>query len=190
MVAALRVPGGGAFTRGEIDEYTKFVGIYGARGLAYIKVNERAKGVEGLQSPIVKNIPLDNLNVILDRVGAVDGDIVFFGTTTINPSTPCSPFTANLYAFTFTGGPAYDTNNDGTLTASTTSKSGKTTTTTAGDSTKVFSKSGSRGTSPFIVDQHLVFSAGGELEMFGDPEDFNNGVGQAGVRILSWRMLK
>src|SRR3546814_11800939 len=65
--------------RSQIDDYTKFVGIYGAKGLAYIKVNERAKGVEGLQSPIVKNIPEDNLNVILDRVGAVDGDIVFFG---------------------------------------------------------------------------------------------------------------
>lgn len=121
---------------------------------------------------------------------AVAGDIVFFGTTTINPQAPCSPFTANLYAFTFTGGPAYDTNNDGTLTASTTSGSGKKAVTTTGDSTKVFSKAGARGTSPFIVDQHLVFSVGGELEMFGDPEDFNNGVGQAGVRILSWRMVK
>ena len=78
-VAALRVPGGASMPRSRIDEYTKFVGIYGAKGLAYIKVNERAKGVEGLQSPIVKNIPLDNLNAILDRVGAVDGDIVFFG---------------------------------------------------------------------------------------------------------------
>ena len=78
-VAALRVPGGASMPRKQIDDYTKFVGIYGARGLAYIKVNERANGVEGLQSPIVKNIPLDNLNVILDRVGAVDGDIVFFG---------------------------------------------------------------------------------------------------------------
>ncbi|WP_248799843.1 aspartate--tRNA ligase [Pseudomonas sp. MWU13-2105] len=78
-VAALRVPGAGSMPRSKIDEYTKFVGIYGAKGLAYIKVNERAKGVEGLQSPIVKNIPEANLNVILDRVGAVDGDIVFFG---------------------------------------------------------------------------------------------------------------
>ncbi|MEC6742319.1 aspartate--tRNA ligase [Pseudomonas qingdaonensis] len=78
-VAALRVPGGASMPRSRIDEYTKFVGIYGAKGLAYIKVNERAKGVEGLQSPIVKNIPEANLNVILDRVGAVDGDIVFFG---------------------------------------------------------------------------------------------------------------
>ena len=78
-VAALRIPAGASMPRSRIDDYTKFVGIYGARGLAYIKVNERAKGVEGLQSPIVKNIPLENLNAILDRVGAVDGDIVFFG---------------------------------------------------------------------------------------------------------------
>ncbi|NQD80367.1 aspartate--tRNA ligase [Pseudomonas seleniipraecipitans] len=78
-VAALRVPGGASMPRKQIDDYTKFVGNYGARGLAYIKVNERAKGVEGLQSPIVKNIAEPNLNTILDRVGAVDGDIVFFG---------------------------------------------------------------------------------------------------------------
>ncbi|XBG31063.1 aspartate--tRNA ligase [Pseudomonas sp. 13.2] len=78
-VTALRLPGGASMPRSKIDEYTKFVGIYGAKGLAYIKVNERAKGVEGLQSPIVKNIPEANLNNILDRVGAVDGDIVFFG---------------------------------------------------------------------------------------------------------------
>jgi aspartyl-tRNA synthetase len=78
-VAALRVPGGASMPRKQIDDYTQFVGIYGAKGLAYIKVNERAKGVEGLQSPIVKFIPEANLKVILDRVGAVDGDIVFFG---------------------------------------------------------------------------------------------------------------
>ncbi|KJZ43312.1 MULTISPECIES: aspartate--tRNA ligase [Pseudomonas] len=78
-IAALRVPGGASMPRKQIDDYTKFVGIYGAKGLAYIKVNERANGVDGLQSPIVKNIPEANLNVILDRVGAVDGDIVFFG---------------------------------------------------------------------------------------------------------------
>jgi len=77
--AALRVPGGACLPRKHIVHYTKFVGIYGAKGLAYIKLNERANGVDGLQSPIVKNIPLDNLNAILDRVGAVDGDIVFFG---------------------------------------------------------------------------------------------------------------
>tara|TARA_R110002111_G_scaffold1001_5_gene7208 strand:- start:710 stop:2725 length:2016 start_codon:yes stop_codon:yes gene_type:complete len=78
-VAALRVPGGASMPRKQIDDYTKFVGIYGAKGLAYIKVNKRAKGLEGLQSPIVKFIPEENLEVILDRVGAVDGDLVFFG---------------------------------------------------------------------------------------------------------------
>ena len=83
-VAALRVPGGASMPRKQIDDYTKYVGIYGAKGLAYIKVNERAKGAEGLQSPIVKFIPEDNLNVILDRVGAVDGDIVFFGADKAN----------------------------------------------------------------------------------------------------------
>ncbi|MBK7136979.1 MAG: aspartate--tRNA ligase [Rhodocyclales bacterium] len=78
-VAALRIPGGGSFTRKEIDDYTAFVGIYGAKGLAYIKVNEKAKGVEGLQSPILKFLPADIVAQILDRTGAVDGDLVFFG---------------------------------------------------------------------------------------------------------------
>jgi aspartyl-tRNA synthetase len=78
-VAGLRVPGGGALTRGEIDAYTQFVGIYGARGLAYIKVNEVARGREGLQSPIVKNLSDAALNAIVERSGAKDGDLVFFG---------------------------------------------------------------------------------------------------------------
>ncbi|WP_434985713.1 aspartate--tRNA ligase [Vreelandella zhaodongensis] len=77
-VAALKVPGGAKLSRKEIDEYTKFVGIYGAKGLAWIKVNERAKGLEGLQSPIVKF--MENIvEELLDRVGAADGDIIFFG---------------------------------------------------------------------------------------------------------------
>jgi len=79
-VAALRVPGGGAFTRGEIDEYTKFVGIYGAKGLAYIKVNDITQLNEtGLQSPIVKNIHEAALKTIIERTGAQNGDIIFFG---------------------------------------------------------------------------------------------------------------
>ena len=78
-VAALRIPGGGSFTRKEIDDYTAFVGIYGAKGLAYIKVNEKAKGVEGLQSPILKFLPADIVAQILVRTGAADGDLVFFG---------------------------------------------------------------------------------------------------------------
>ncbi|MDZ4202460.1 MAG: aspartate--tRNA ligase [Gallionella sp.] len=79
-VAALRVPGGAAFTRGEIDEYTKFVGIYGAKGLAYIKVNDVTQLNEtGLQSPIVKNIHEAALKTIMERTGAQNGDIIFFG---------------------------------------------------------------------------------------------------------------
>ncbi|OGS81647.1 MAG: aspartate--tRNA ligase [Gallionellales bacterium GWA2_59_43] len=79
-VAALRVPGGAAFTRGEIDEYTKFVGIYGAKGLAYIKVNDVTQLNEtGLQSPIVKNLHEAALKTIVERTGAANGDIIFFG---------------------------------------------------------------------------------------------------------------
>ncbi|MGM0541797.1 MAG: aspartate--tRNA ligase, partial [Pseudomonadota bacterium] len=77
-VAALRVPGGGSISRKEIDAYTKFVSIYGAKGLAYVKVNDLAAGIEGLQSPIVKFFP-DQVMEIMTRVGAQDGDIVFFG---------------------------------------------------------------------------------------------------------------
>ncbi len=78
-VVALRVPKGGQISRSEIDAYTKFVGIYGAKGLAWIKVNEVAKGREGLQSPIVKNIHDDALTAMIKRTGAQDGDILFFG---------------------------------------------------------------------------------------------------------------
>ncbi len=78
-VVALRVPGGAELTRSEIDAYTQFVAIYGARGLAYIKVNEASKGREGLQSPIVKNLHDAAIDAILSRTGAVDGDLVFFG---------------------------------------------------------------------------------------------------------------
>ncbi|WP_374517582.1 aspartate--tRNA ligase [Undibacterium squillarum] len=78
-VVGLLVPGGAAMPRSEIDAYTQFVGIYGAKGLAYIKVNEIAKGRDGLQSPIVKNIHDAALTEILARTGAKDGDLIFFG---------------------------------------------------------------------------------------------------------------
>jgi aspartyl-tRNA synthetase len=78
-VVALRIPGGAAMSRGEIDSYTEFVKIYGAKGLAWIKVNEIAKGREGLQSPIVKNLHDKAVAEILARTGAVDGDLLFFG---------------------------------------------------------------------------------------------------------------
>ncbi len=78
-VVALRVPGGSEMSRGEIDGYTEFVKIYGAKGLAWIKVNDVSKGREGLQSPIVKNLHDAALAEILKRTGAQNGDLLFFG---------------------------------------------------------------------------------------------------------------
>ncbi len=104
---------------------------------------------------------------------AVAGEIIFFSTTTFRPTAPCTEPTANLYALTFLGGPAYDTNNSGNLTAA--------------DTVKIRSADTGRATAPFVVDQHLVFASGGKVEILGDPRDYNNGFGQVGVRILSWR---
>ena len=78
-IAALRVPGGGGISRKDIDDYTKYVGKYGARGLAYIKVNELAAGRDGLQSPILKFLPDAVVEAIVSRTGVEDGDLVFFG---------------------------------------------------------------------------------------------------------------
>jgi len=78
-VAALRVPGGGKLSRKEIDDYTALVAQHGAKGLAYIKVNERARGSEGLQSPILKFLPAPVVEALLERLAAQDGDILFFG---------------------------------------------------------------------------------------------------------------
>ena len=107
---------------------------------------------------------------------SVAGNIVFYTTTSEDASQPCADFSANLYAFTFLGGAAYDTNNSGSV--------------TGGEKPKIKTVAG-RATAPFIVDQHVFFGTSGEngasVEMFGDPEDFNNGVGQVGVRLLSWR---
>lgn len=78
-VVALRAPGGASLSRKVIDDYTGFVGRYGARGLAYIKVNDRAAGAAGLQSPILKFLPETVVEEVLSRVGAQNGDVVFFG---------------------------------------------------------------------------------------------------------------
>jgi aspartyl-tRNA synthetase len=78
-VVGMRVPQGGSMPRSEIDAYTQFVAIYGAKGLAYIKVNEKAKGRDGLQSPIVKNLSDEVLAQVLELTGAQDGDLIFFG---------------------------------------------------------------------------------------------------------------
>jgi hypothetical protein len=104
---------------------------------------------------------------------AVAGDIIFFSTTTYKPTAPCSEPNANLYALTFLGGAAYDTNDSGSVTAA--------------DSLRIRSSATGRATAPFVVDQHLVFASGGNVDILGDPRDYNNGFGQVGVRILSWR---
>jgi hypothetical protein len=110
---------------------------------------------------------------------SVAGDIVFYTTTKEAAGTPCSDFSANLYAMTYSGGAAYDSNGNGTLDNN--------------ESTIAKTLTG-RATAPFIVDQHLYFGTAGNdganVESFGDPEDFNNGIGQVGVRILSWREIR
>jgi len=122
----------------------------------------------------------------------VAGDIVFYTTTAESSATPCADFTANLYAVTYTGSAAYDANDNGRLDSN--------------ESNKVKTMTG-RATAPFVVDQHLYVAtsagsgglgsgngtgsgSGAKVEAFGDAEDFNNGVGQVGVRILSWREIR
>jgi aspartyl-tRNA synthetase len=78
-VAALRLPNGGELSRKDIDDYTAYVALYGAKGLAYIKVNDAAKGRDGLQSPILKFLPDEAIAEIMRRTGAQSGDLVFFG---------------------------------------------------------------------------------------------------------------
>ena len=78
-VVALLAPGGGELSRKMIDEYTEYVGRYGAKGLAYIKVNDVEAGIEGLQSPIIKFLPVEVVLKVIERVGAQDGDLIFFG---------------------------------------------------------------------------------------------------------------
>jgi Tfp pilus tip-associated adhesin PilY1 len=107
---------------------------------------------------------------------AVAGDIVFFTTTTFNPTTPCTLPTAKLYSMTFIGGAAYDTTGDNKVTGA--------------DSIVLATVANARATAPFVADRHLVFGTGTQTQIFGDPDAYNNGVGQAGVRILSWRDLR
>ena len=88
-IAALRLPAGGELSRKDIDDYTSYVGKYGAKGLAYIKVNDTSAGRDGLQSPILKFLPDEVVTAILERTGAQNGDLVFFGadrTTVVNES--------------------------------------------------------------------------------------------------------
>jgi hypothetical protein len=109
----------------------------------------------------------------------VAGDIVFYTTTTESAAAPCSDYTANLYGLTYAGSAAYDANGNDKL---------------DNNESAIAKTVSGRATAPFIVDQHLYFGSvganGSMVEAFGDPEDFNNGMGQVGVRILSWREIK
>ena len=123
-----------------------------------------------------------NATTVMERPStspSVAGDIVFFTTTSEDTAAACSVPLGNLYAFTYLGSAAYATTSGGTV--------------KKGDTPRVATVEG-RATAPFIVDQHLYFatSGGGEanVQVFGDPNDYNNGVGQVGVRILSWREMR
>jgi Tfp pilus tip-associated adhesin PilY1 len=109
----------------------------------------------------------------------VAGDIVFFTTTGDSSTASCTDALTRIYAFTFLGTAAYDANGNGKL---------------DNNESKVVATAAGRATAPFIVDQHLFVSTtafpGAGLTLLGDPEDFNNGVGQVGVRILSWREIR
>ena len=113
---------------------------------------------------------------------SVAGDIVFF-TTTVTGSSPCTDFEARLYAFNYRGGGAYGTTSSGGS-----GRGGK------GTAPSPVATMAGRATAPFVVDQHLYFAtsgqSGAQVQAFGDPNDFNNGVGQVGVRVLSWRELR
>ena len=146
---------------------------------AYQLIGFLDNGVTGVESFTYSLTPVANSTANEEKVTAfpaVAGDIVFFTSTTFKPTTPCVLPDATLYALTYIGGAAYDTNGDGKLSSK--------------DTTKASTVTGVRATAPFVVDQHLVFAADGKVEMFGDPVDYNNGVGQVGVRILSWREVR
>ena len=114
----------------------------------------------------------------LTSAPSIAGDVVFFTTVVSDASAPCV-VSSNLYALTFLGGAAYDTDNSGSVT---------------NNENPIVAAVAGRATAPFIADQHVFFgtsgAGGASVEIFGDPEDFNNGVGQVGVRLLSWRELR
>ena len=149
-----------------VDTAYRLVGLLDEGGSGTITFSHDLARVDGLgDDEMVSSFP------------AVAGDIVFFSTSSFKPETPWLAPDANLYALTFIGGAAYDSSGNDVI--------------DSGESPKVRTLAGAgRATAPFIVDQHVVFGAGDTIEMFGDPTDFNNGVGQVGVRILSWRELR
>ena len=144
----------------------KLVGVIDNGGSGAVTFQHTLAKVDGIgDDEVVSSFP------------AVAGDIVFFTTTTLKPQNPCAMPDANLYAMTFVGSAAYDATGDDKVVKNETPK------------VKTLAGAG-RATAPFIVDQHLVFGAGNSIQVFGDQNDYNNGVGHVGVRILSWRDLR
>jgi hypothetical protein len=144
----------------------KLVGVLDHGGSGTVTFQHTLSRVDGIgDDEVVSSFP------------AVAGDIVFFTTTSMKPQNPCVMPDANLYALTFVGSAAYDATGDNKVSNNETPK------------LKTLVGAG-RATAPFIVDQHLAFGAGTKIEMFGDQNDYNNGVGHVGVRILSWRDLR
>jgi hypothetical protein len=144
----------------------KLVGVLDNGGSGAVTFQHALSKVDGIgDDEVVSSSP------------AVAADIVFFTTTTLKPQNPCVMPDAAVYALTFVGGAAYDATGDNTV--------------TSGETPKLKTLVGAgRATAPFIVDQHLAFGAGSRIEVFGDRNDYNNGVGQGGVRMLSWRDLR
>ena len=147
-----------------------------------LKDNDPASGATTKFSINLATVSTSSGLVSGERASAsptVAGDIVFYTTTTETASTPCAEYSSSLRALTYTGTAAYDANGNGKLDTN--------------ESTVVKTMTG-RATAPFIVDQHLyvgtVDSTGTNVQAFGDAQDFNNGVGQVGVRILSWREIR
>ena len=150
------------------DTIFKLVGVIDNGGSGSITFQHTLAKVDGIgDDEVVSSFP------------AVAGDIVFFTTTALKPQNPCAMPDANLYALTFVGSAAYDSDADANTTVGATESPRVKTLAAAG-----------RATAPFIVDQHLVFGAGNSVQVFGDANDYNNGVGHVGVRILSWRDLR
>jgi hypothetical protein len=147
-------------------------------GTSYHLLGVLDKGTTGLKTLDQKLAKTDSrtMDEKVTAFPAVAGDIVFFTTTDFQPATACTAPVANLYAFTFIGGAAYDTTGDGKVSGA--------------DTPLVKSITGARATAPYVVDQHLAFAAGNKVALFGDPTAYNNGIGQAGVRILSWREVR
>jgi Tfp pilus tip-associated adhesin PilY1 len=168
-ILAASTPGGGGNGSGEAFK------LLGVRD----NINSGTVTVSRTLSPAVKSTGLPTNGERPTNAPTVAGDIVFFTTTTDSATPSCGDALAKVYAFTYLGTAAYDSDGSGKL---------------ENNENPVVATSAGRATAPFIVDQHLYIGTtslvGAGVTLLGDPEDFNNGAGQVGVRILSWREIR